>query len=31
VPYINTSSLSVEEISTRILERTGLRRRLLWF
>ncbi|MFA0724678.1 phosphoenolpyruvate synthase regulatory protein, partial [Vibrio tasmaniensis] len=28
-PYINTSSLSVEEISTRILERTGLRRRLL--
>ncbi len=29
VPYINTSSLSVEEISTRILERTGLRRRLL--
>ena len=29
IPYINTSSLSVEEISTRILERTGLRRRLL--
>lgn len=26
--YINTSSLSVEEISTRILERTGLKRRL---
>ncbi|TFH93338.1 posphoenolpyruvate synthetase regulatory kinase/phosphorylase PpsR [Vibrio ouci] len=29
IPYINTSSLSVEEISTRVLERTGLRRRLL--
>ncbi len=28
IPYINTSSLSVEEISTRILERTGLKRRL---
>ncbi|ENM3766714.1 kinase/pyrophosphorylase [Vibrio cholerae] len=26
IPYINTSSLSVEEISTRILERTGLKR-----
>ncbi|MEF1291654.1 pyruvate, water dikinase regulatory protein, partial [Vibrio sp. M260118] len=29
IPYINTSSLSVEEISTRVLERSGLRRRLL--
>ncbi len=29
IPYINTSSLSVEEISTRILEKSGLRRRLL--
>lgn len=29
IPYINTSSLSVEEISTRVLERAGLRRRLL--
>ncbi|MEF1171910.1 pyruvate, water dikinase regulatory protein [Vibrio sinaloensis] len=29
IPYINTSSLSVEEISTRILEKAGLRRRLL--
>lgn len=28
IPYINTSSMSVEEISTRILERTGLKRRL---
>lgn len=28
ISYINTSSLSVEEISTRILERTGLKRRL---
>ncbi|KXF82458.1 phosphoenolpyruvate synthetase regulatory protein [Enterovibrio coralii] len=28
IPYINTSSLSVEEISTRILERTGMKRRL---
>lgn len=28
IPYINASSLSVEEISTRILERTGLKRRL---
>ncbi|HFG2016681.1 TPA: pyruvate, water dikinase regulatory protein [Vibrio cholerae] len=28
IPYINTSFLSVEEISTRILERTGLKRRL---
>lgn len=28
IRYINTSSLSVEEISTRILERTGLKRRL---
>lgn len=28
IPYINTSSLSVEEISTRVLERTGLKRRL---
>ncbi|WP_159650833.1 posphoenolpyruvate synthetase regulatory kinase/phosphorylase PpsR [Vibrio atypicus] len=28
IPYINTSSLSVEEISTRILEKAGLRRRL---
>lgn len=28
IPYINTSSLSVEEISTRILERAGLKRRL---
>ncbi|EOX3297912.1 posphoenolpyruvate synthetase regulatory kinase/phosphorylase PpsR [Vibrio cholerae] len=28
IPYINTSSLSVEEISTRILEHTGLKRRL---
>lgn len=29
IPYINTSALSVEEISTRVLERTGHRRRLL--
>ncbi|MBU2899235.1 posphoenolpyruvate synthetase regulatory kinase/phosphorylase PpsR [Vibrio hepatarius] len=29
IPYINTSALSVEEISTRILEKAGLRRRLL--
>ncbi|GAL10264.1 hypothetical protein JCM19233_1241 [Vibrio astriarenae] len=29
IPYINTSSLSVEEISTRILEQTGLKRRLV--
>ncbi|WP_114765100.1 posphoenolpyruvate synthetase regulatory kinase/phosphorylase PpsR [Vibrio rhodolitus] len=29
IPYINTSALSVEEISTRILEKSGLRRRLL--
>lgn len=29
IPYINTSSLSVEEISTRVLERAGLRRSLL--
>ncbi|MGC9493735.1 posphoenolpyruvate synthetase regulatory kinase/phosphorylase PpsR, partial [Vibrio genomosp. F10] len=29
VPYINTSSLSVEEISTRILEKAGLKRRLV--
>jgi len=29
IPYINTSSLSVEEISARILEKAGLRRRLL--
>ncbi|TOQ82222.1 phosphoenolpyruvate synthase regulatory protein [Vibrio parahaemolyticus] len=28
IPYINTSSLSVEEISTRILERAGMKRRL---
>lgn len=28
IPYINTSRMSVEEISTRILERTGLKRRL---
>ncbi|GAB2644346.1 posphoenolpyruvate synthetase regulatory kinase/phosphorylase PpsR [Vibrio panuliri] len=28
IPYINTSDLSVEEISTRILEKSGLRRRL---
>lgn len=28
IPYINTSSLSVEEISTRILEKAGLKRRL---
>ncbi len=28
IPYINTSSLSVEEISTRILERAGLKRRM---
>jgi len=28
IPYINTSSLSVEEISTRILEKSGLKRRL---
>lgn len=28
IPYINTTSLSVEEISTRILEKTGLKRRL---
>ncbi|MGC9460200.1 posphoenolpyruvate synthetase regulatory kinase/phosphorylase PpsR [Vibrio genomosp. F10] len=29
IPYINTSSLSVEEISTRILEKAGLKRRLV--
>ncbi|HAS61561.1 MAG TPA: phosphoenolpyruvate synthase regulatory protein [Vibrio sp.] len=29
IPYINTSALSVEEITTRILEKSGLRRRLL--
>ena len=29
IPYINTSSLSVEEISTRVLEKAGLRRRVL--
>lgn len=29
IPYINTSSLSVEEITTRIFERTGLKRRLV--
>ncbi len=29
IPYINTSSLSVEEISTRILEKAGLRRKLV--
>ncbi|MGO1298544.1 MAG: posphoenolpyruvate synthetase regulatory kinase/phosphorylase PpsR [Vibrio sp.] len=28
IPYINTSSLSVEEISARILEKSGLKRRL---
>ncbi|MDF2152950.1 pyruvate, water dikinase regulatory protein [Vibrio sp. CAU 1672] len=28
IPYINTSSLSVEEISTRILEKAGMKRRL---
>ncbi|MCW8336137.1 kinase/pyrophosphorylase [Vibrio sp. SCSIO 43135] len=28
IPYINTSNMSVEEISTRILERTGLKRRI---
>ncbi|MFH6906821.1 pyruvate, water dikinase regulatory protein [Vibrio fluvialis] len=28
IPYINTSSLSVEEISTRILEKAGLKRHL---
>ncbi|EPU2894909.1 posphoenolpyruvate synthetase regulatory kinase/phosphorylase PpsR [Vibrio vulnificus] len=28
IPYINTTSLSVEEISTRVLEKTGLKRRL---
>lgn len=28
IPYINTTSLSVEEISTRILEKAGLKRRL---
>ncbi|MGR5243746.1 posphoenolpyruvate synthetase regulatory kinase/phosphorylase PpsR [Vibrio sp. PNB23_22_6] len=28
IPYINTSSLSVEEITTRIMERTGMKRRL---
>jgi regulator of PEP synthase PpsR (kinase-PPPase family) len=28
IPYINTTSLSVEEISTRILETAGLKRRL---
>ena len=28
IPYINTSSLSVEEITTRILERAGMKRRL---
>ncbi|MDF5502089.1 phosphoenolpyruvate synthase regulatory protein, partial [Vibrio parahaemolyticus] len=26
--YINTSSLSVEEITTRILEKAGMKRRL---
>lgn len=29
IPYINTTSLSVEEICARVLERAGLRRRLL--
>ncbi|RJX70043.1 kinase/pyrophosphorylase [Vibrio sinensis] len=29
IPFINTSTLSVEEITTRILEKSGLRRRLL--
>ncbi|PFG57776.1 hypothetical protein ATG66_0272 [Vibrio sp. ES.051] len=29
IPYINTSSLSVEEITTRILEKAGMKRRLL--
>lgn len=29
IPYINTSALSVEEISTRVLERAGLKRRLV--
>ncbi|EGR0169112.1 kinase/pyrophosphorylase [Vibrio alginolyticus] len=28
IPYINTSSLSVEEITTRILEKAGMKRRL---
>ncbi|RZQ33058.1 posphoenolpyruvate synthetase regulatory kinase/phosphorylase PpsR [Vibrio vulnificus] len=28
IPYINTTSLSVEEISARVLEKTGLKRRL---
>ncbi|WP_047047268.1 pyruvate, water dikinase regulatory protein [Vibrio mexicanus] len=28
IPYINTTALSVEEISTRILEKVGLKRRL---
>ncbi len=28
IPYINTTSLSVEEISTRVLERAGLKRRV---
>ncbi|MGR5422124.1 posphoenolpyruvate synthetase regulatory kinase/phosphorylase PpsR [Vibrio sp. PNB22_4_1] len=28
LPYINTSSLSVEEITTRIMERAGMKRRL---
>ena len=28
IPYINTSALSVEEISTRILEKAGMKRRL---
>ncbi|MGR5068239.1 MULTISPECIES: posphoenolpyruvate synthetase regulatory kinase/phosphorylase PpsR [Vibrio] len=28
IPYINTSSLSVEEITTRIMERAGMKRRL---
>ncbi|ELK2034155.1 kinase/pyrophosphorylase [Vibrio vulnificus] len=28
IPYINTTSLSVEEISTKVLEKTGLKRRL---
>ncbi|WP_407330766.1 pyruvate, water dikinase regulatory protein [Enterovibrio sp. 27052020O] len=28
IPYINTTALSVEEITTRILEKTGLKRRL---
>ncbi len=28
IPYINTTALSVEEITTRVLEKTGLKRRL---